>query len=149
MFASENPRGSEQLKIEQLQTQLRQAKRYRQSLYQRITQGADYGPQDKRRPVSTDQRATELDRALVRRVLAGTAPPSRFASATKFFEPAVQNAAFALAQQARQKQASGQALTDRERRLLGYERDADAVRAKWRAEGDKPVGTLEGVEFWT
>lgn len=149
MIASENPRGSEQLKIEQLHTQLRQAKRSRQSLYQRITAGADFGPQDKRRPVSTDQRATELDRALVRRVLAGTAPQPRFLSATKFFEPAVQNAAFALAEQARRKQSSGGSLTDRERRLLGYERDADAVRATWRADGDTAVGTLEGVEFWT
>lgn len=149
MLASENPRGSEALKREQLYTQIAQAKRHKQSLYDRITAGADYGPQNRRRPVSTDNRATDLDRQLVRRVLEGQAPGPTLPTARKFFEPAVQNMAFAVAQGARAKQKRGEALTAQEQRLLGYEQDADGIRRDWKSEGAKPLGTIEGVEFWT
>lgn len=149
MLASENPRGSEALKREELYTQLAQAKRHRQSLYFRITGGADFGPQNDVRPVSTERRATALDYALARTVLGGAAPPAQFPSARKFFEPAVQNAAFAVAERARKKHQAGQALTAEESRLLGYRKDADAIRRSWSSEGAKLVGTLEGVEFWT
>lgn len=149
MLASENPRGSEALKREQLYTQIAQAKRHRQSVYERITGGAHYGPQNDVRPVSTDQLATPLDRELARKVLSGSAPAAQFPLARKFFEPAVQNMAFAVGERARKKQKAGEKLTPQETRLLGYRKDADTVRKEWRAEGARPLGTLEGVEFWT
>lgn len=149
MIASENPRGSEALKREQLYTQIAQAKRHRQSVYERITGGAHYGPQNDVRPVSTDQSATPLDRELARKVLGGSEPAAQFPLARKFFEPAVQNMAFAVGERARGKQKAGEKLTPQETRLLGYRKDADTVRKEWRAEGARPLGTLEGVEFWT
>lgn len=149
MVASENPRGSEALKREQLYTQIAQAKRHRQSVYERITGGAHYGPQNDVRPVSTDQSATPLDRELARKVLSGSAPAAQFPLARKFFEPAVQNAAFAVAERARRKQKAGEKLTPQETRLLGYRKDADGIRKSWSSEGARLLGTLEGVEFWT
>lgn len=149
MVASENPRGSEALKREQIYTQVAQAKRHRESVYERITAGAHYGPQNDVRPVSTDQSATPLDRELARQVLSGSAPAAQFPLARKFFEPAVQNMAFAVAERARKKQKAGEKLTPQESRLLGYRKDADAIRKSWSGEGARLLGTLEGVEFWT
>src|SRR5262249_9738831 len=69
MLASENPRGSEQLHIEQVFTQLRSRKRG-ESLYDRITAGSGWGrqgvrnPPGRRRPVSTAEPATLAFRAL-------------------------------------------------------------------------------------
>ena len=148
MVASENPRGSDALKREQIYTQIKSRKKG-QSLYDRITGGADFGPQNKRRPVSTDRAPNALDYELAAAVLSGKAPAARFPSARKFFEPAQQNAAFAIAERARGKRARGETLTPQEERLLGYEKDADGIRKEWSADGDKALGTLEGVEFWT
>jgi hypothetical protein len=153
MIASENPSGSRELHIEQIWTQLR-ARRRGQSLFDRITAGSDYGPQDEsasgggRRPVATTHKATDDDRQLAREVLAGKYP-SRLNAARKFFEPAVQDRVFAIAERARAKRARGERITAREQELLKYERNAQAVRSKWTGEGAKLVGALDGVEFYT
>ena len=152
MLASENPRGSRALHIEQVHTQLRACKPG-QSLYTRITAGSGWGPQGGRspggdiRPVSTVAPATPALRQLVREILAGV-HPSRLPGARQFFEPAAQDRAFALAERARKRQAAGQPLSPEEMRLLGYRRSAEAVRRKWQAEGAQYLGTVEGVEFF-
>ncbi len=148
MLASENPRGSEQLHVEQIFSQVRQARRHRQSLYDRITAGEGYGVQNKRRPVSTHNEARPRDRALARRVLDGELP-SRMLGATKFFEPEQQDRAFAIAERARAKRTAGQPLTDQEKRLLGYEKNAATVRAEWSADHTHAIDSIDGVEFWT
>lgn len=148
MLASENPRGSRKLHIEQIYTQVRQALRKKQSLYDRITGGAGYGIQLRPRPVSTADEARPEDRKLAIEVLEGE-HPSTLPNARKFFEPAVQDAVLPLAIEARKKRARGEALTKRETRLLGYEKSAEDVRKEWRQDGTVPVGTIEGVEFWT
>lgn len=153
MLASENPRGSRMLHIEQIHTQLR-ARKPGQSLFERITAGSGWGPQGERqpgggvRPVSTDEPATPALRQLAAEVLAGL-HPSTLPTARKFFEPAVQDRAFAVAQRTRQKQAAGQSLTQSEKRLIHYRRSAEDVRKSWRADGASHVGTIEGVEFYS
>ena len=152
MLASENPHGSQALHIEQVHTQLR-SRKPGQSLFARITAGSGWGPQGRRRPgggvrpVSTAAPATPALRQLAREVLAGL-HPSRFPGAQKFFEPAVQDRAVVVGARARSKQAVGLPLTPEEQRLLGYRLSAEQVRKKWRAEGAKYLGTLDGVEFF-
>ena len=152
MLASENPRGSQALHIEQVYTQLRSAKAG-QSLAARITAGSGWGPQGERsgaggvRPVATTELATAALRMLAQDVLAGVRP-SKLPGARQFFEPAQQDRILALALQARQKQAAGIALTAREKRLLGYHLSAKEVRARWLAEGATYLDQIDGVEFY-
>ena len=152
MLASENPRGSERLHIEQIWTQLRSRKRG-QSLFDRITAGSGWGEQGKRvppgrvRPVATTEPATRRLLALAESVLRGDRP-SILAGARKFFEPEQQDRAFAAAEAARKRLAAGGVLTDKERRLLGYRRNAQQVRAEW-LKTSRYVGTIEGLEFFT
>lgn len=153
MLASENPRGTRALHIEQIHSQLR-ARHRGQSLYDRITAGSGWGPQGERsggggvRPVSTVDPATDELRRLAREVLDGL-HPSTLVGARKFFEPSQQDRAFAVAERARKKRTEGQPLTQDERRLLGYRRTAEEVRRKWRSEGAQYVGSIDGVEFFT
>ena len=153
MLASENPSGSQALHIEQVHTQLRAGKPG-QSLYDRITAGSGWGPQGARaagggvRPVSTAALATHAFRQLVREVLEGL-HPSTLPGARKFFEPAQQDLALALAERARKKQAGGLSLTPQETLLLGYRRSAEEVRTRWLADGARYVGSLDGCEFYT
>lgn len=153
MLASENPHGSQALHIELIHTQMR-ARKSSQSLFDRITAGSGFGPQGERelpggvRPVSTAEPATPALRQLAREVLAGL-HPSQFPTARKFFEPAQQDHALAVAVRARQKQAAGLPLSKQEQRLLGYRRSADEVRKQWTADGAKHVGTIDHVEFYS
>lgn len=153
MLASENPRGSERLHIEQVWTQLR-ARHRGQSLYARITAGSGFGPQGERtppgrlRPVASENPATNRLRILAEKILQGDYP-SILPGARKFFEPAQQDRAFAIAEAARKKRAAGEPLTDREKRLLKYHMDAAHKRAEWIAEGAKLLGSFDGVEFFT
>lgn len=153
MLASENPRGSRALHIEQIHTQLR-SRKPGQALYDRITAGSGWGPQGRQsaggsvRPVSTEAPATPALRQVAREVLAGL-HASQLPGARKFFEPATQDRAFAIAERARQKRAAGQSLSQAEARLLGYRRNAEEVRRKWQAEGARYLGTIDGVEFFT
>ncbi len=152
MLASENPRGSEQLHIEQVWTQLRSRKRG-QSLYDRITAGSGWGRQGNRkppgrtRPVSTDEPANNAFRALSNSILRGE-HPSELPGARKFFEPEQVDRAYAIAQAARSKLAAGQPITDKEKRLLGYKKTAEQVRQDWRKDSSY-LRTMDGVEFWT
>lgn len=153
LIASENPRGSERLHIEQVYTQLRSRKKG-QSLYKRITAGSGWGEQGKSvppgkvRPVSTAREPNNAQRELVKAILAGK-KTSQLDGARKFFEPAVQDRALAVAERARAKQARGETITDKERRLLGYKRDGKAIHEKWISEGSKYLDTIDGVEFFT
>lgn len=153
MLASEKASGSRALHIEMVHTQLR-ARKPGQSLYDRITAGSGWGPQGERsgtggvRPVSTEQLATPALRQLARDLLEGQ-HPSMLPGARKFFEPAQQDRALALAKRARTKQAAGQSLTAKEKRLLGYRHSAEEVRTKWLAAGAHYVGTLDETEFFT
>ena len=152
MIASENPRGSRRLHIEQLWTQIRSATPG-QSLAARITAGSGWGPQGARqppgrtRPVASGGTPNDSQRQLVREVLQGL-EPSTLPEARKFFEPAVQDKAFAIAERARAKKARGQALSSADQMLVGYKRNAEGVLAKW-SKGGRVVGTVDGVEFWT
>ena len=153
MLASENPRGSLELHTEQLYTQIRRALRRGISLHEQITAGLGYGGQGegsggKVRPVATGQPATPALRERARRILSGEYD-SRLAGATKFFEPEQQDQIFVLAEAARKKNAMGLPLTPREERLLKYKRDASAVRAKWKKDGSRLLGDVEGIEFWS
>lgn len=153
MVASENPRGSRALHVEQIHTQLRSRKQG-QSLFERITAGSGWGPQGERRagggvrPVSTENAATDAERVLAREVLDGM-HPSQVPGARKFFEPAQQDGALAIAMRARQKQAAGAVLTAQEQRLLRYRKSAAEVRRSWMADGARHVATMDGVEFFT
>lgn len=153
MLASENPRGTRALHIEQIHSQLR-ARQRGQSLFDRITAGSGWGLQGERsgsggvRPVSTAEPATDELRRLAREVMDGQ-HPSTLVGARKFFEPAQQDRAFAVAERARKKRADGRPLTQDEKRLLGYRRTAEEVRSKWRSEGARYVGAVDGVEFFT
>jgi hypothetical protein len=153
MLASENPRRSQALHIEQVHTQLR-ARKPGQALFDRITAGSGWGPQGSSapgggvRPVSTAEPATPALRQLVREVLEGL-HPSVLPGARKFFEPAQQDRALAVAERARKKQASGLSLTLQEKRLLGYRRSAEDVRTRWISDGARYVGTVDGCEFFT
>ncbi len=153
MLASENPRGSRALHIEQIHTQLR-SRKPGQSLFDRITAGSGWGPQGERRPpggvrpVSTEEPATDALRELARAVLDGL-HPSQLPTARKFFAPAQQDRALQIAARARDKQAAGLGLTAQELRLLRYRKTAAEVRKHWISDGAKHVGTLDGVEFFT
>lgn len=152
MIASENPRGGRQLHIEQLWTQIRSAKPG-QSLFDRITAGSGWGAQGERRspgrtrPVASGNSASDAQRQLVRAVLRGS-ELSILPGARKFFDPEVQDRAYAIGERARAKKAMGEALTKQEQRLIRYKRNAAAVRASW-AKTSRVVGSIEGVEFWT
>jgi hypothetical protein len=154
MLASENPSGPLELHVEQLYTQVRRALAKKQSLYQRITGGIGYGPQGTftsprgSRPVSTANEETPALRVRAELILRGTYP-SQFPGAGAFFEPAQQDRAFALAEKARAKLAAGEPLTDREKRLLGYKSNAADIRRRWAEGGQRYLGTIDGVEFWT
>lgn len=152
MIASENPHGSRQLHIEQIWTQIR-ARKHGQSLFDRITAGSGWGAQGAKqapgrtRPVATGQAASPAQLDLAEKVLRGQ-ERSRLEGARKFFEPAQQDKAFAVAEQARAQRARGEALTDRETRLLGYRHTAAEIRADW-GKDSRYLDTLDGVEFWT
>lgn len=146
MLASENPRGSEALWVEQIYTQIRTAGS--RSLAATVTGGTgSFGPQGGRRPVATSEPATKKTRDFVARFLAAP-PPSRFVGAVRFFEPEQQDRAFAIAETARRKRAQGLPLTAQELRLLPYQSDAADLRRRW-AKSGRYLGTLDGVEFWT
>lgn len=153
MLASENPKGSRSLHIEQIFTQLRSAKPG-QSLFDRITAGSGWGQQGEKspggglRPVSTADPATPALRQLVRQILDGRYR-SQLPGARKFFEPAAQDRAFAIAERARRKQQTGEPLTSQELRLLKYRRSAQDVRRKWLAEGSRFVERIGEIEFYT
>lgn len=152
MVASENPRGSARLHIEQIYTQLR-ARKSGQSLHDRITAGSGWGEQGegergRRRPVATTERATDAHRRLAREVLSGQ-HPSSIPGARKFFEPGAQDRAFAIGERARAKQTRGEPLSRQEQRLLKYRKSAAKVRADWTKDGDRSLGMIETVEFWT
>ena len=152
MLASENPRGSEQLHIEQIWTQIRN-RRKRQSLFDRITNGSGWGEQGEKqapgglRPVATTEPATDAFRTLAVSVLSG-ARPSRLPGARKYFEPAVQDRAFELGEAARKKLASGQPLLPKERRLLKYRKSARNIRAEWLKKSTF-LDSIDGIEFYT
>ena len=152
MIASENPRGSRQLHIEQVWTQIRSQKPG-QSLYQRITAGSGWGAQGRKaeqgkvRPVSTAEAASRAQLDLVEQILQGK-EKSVMPGAKKFFEPAEQDTLFAMAEKARAKKARGEELSARDMRILGYHKNAEQKREDWRKDG-RPVGTIDGVEFWT
>lgn len=154
MLASENPRGSLALHIEQVFTQVRRALKRGVSLYDQITAGSGYGgqgerePGEGRRPVATERPATPVLRERARAILEG-AHASQYAGATKFFEPQTQDRAFAIAEIGRMKKTVGLPLTKDELRLLKYKRDAGTIRADWRREGARPLGQIDGVEFWS
>lgn len=153
MLASENPRGSERLHIEQVWTQLRARKRG-QSLFARITAGSGFGPQGERtppgklRPVASQNPATNRLRILAEEVLQGD-HPSTLPGARKFFEPEQQDLVFAIAEAARKKLAAKEPLTAQEKRLIKYHKDAAQQRAEWLADGARIVGRIDGVEFFT
>jgi hypothetical protein len=146
MLASENERGSERLWAELIWSQLRSLGTA--SIWQRITAGQGYGPQGGARPVSSDKPATTATRAYAARFLADL-PPSSLPGARRFFEPLQQDRAFAIAESARRKLASGQPLTRQEQRLRLYKSDANDIRRRWASKGHRYIGTVEGVEFWT
>jgi hypothetical protein len=146
MLASENPSGDEALWTEQIYTQIRNAGS--RSLADTLTGGTgSYGPQGGRRPVATSEPATKKTREFVARFLAAP-PPSRLVGATRFFEPAQQDRAFAIAEEARRKKALGLPLSAQELRLLAYKSDAAGIRQRW-AKSGRYIGTIGGVEFWT
>ncbi len=152
MLASENPRGSEELHVEQIWTQLR-SKRKGQTLFDRVTNGSGWGEQGDRRPgrgvrpVSTDQPATEKFREFAILVLLGKRQ-SRLRNARKFFEPAVQDVVYKIAERARQKQRLAQPLDKREKRLLNYRKTAADVRREW-LKTSLFLDSIDGVEFYT
>lgn len=148
MLASENPKASLAVKAEQLLIQVRAAKRDRQTLAERITGGKGYGPQGGPRPVATTQPATEDLRQQAILILSG-AVPAKFPEAKSFFEPEQQDRAFAIAERARAKQAKGEKLTQQEARLLIYKSDAADIRRRWAARGERYLGTVDEIEFWT
>lgn len=153
MLASENPKGSRSLHIEQIFTQLRSVKPG-QSLFDRITAGSGWGAQGERaagggvRPVATVAAATPALRQLVRQILDGQYR-SQLPGARKFFEPAEQDRAFAVAERARKKQQNGEKLSPQEQRLLRYRHNAQDIRKKWLADGARFIERLNGVEFYT
>ena len=153
MLASENPRGSLELWVEQIFTQLRSRTRG-QTLYARITAGSGYGQQGKKsgeggvRPVSTEEKETEVHRDAAADVLTGKLASS-LKGARRFFEPGQQDRAFAVAERAREKKKKGEKLTEQEERLILYRKNAAAIRADWKAKGHRYIGTIDGVEFYS
>ena len=149
LIASENPSASDQVKIEQIWTQIRSTKRG-QTLFQRITAGKGYGNQGGSRPVATTHAASPADRELAARVLRGELQSS-LPGARKFFDPAEQDKVFRQVQRAKADVAAGRAISERDQKLIaaGYKRDAQGVRDKWSSEGSHLVGAVPPVEFWT
>ena len=153
MLASENPSGSEQLHVEQIWTQIR-AKKKKESLFQRITAGSGWGKQGAKsggggkRPVSTAEPATEKFRELARKVLRGERP-SQLPGARSFFEPGQQDKAVAIAERGRAKVAQGLPRTEQEIRLAGYYDNAEAIRARWEKRGQRLLGEIDGVQFYS
>jgi hypothetical protein len=147
MLASENPRGSVKLWVEQCWTQIHTRGRGH-SVYDRITGGQGYGSQGGRRPVSTSEPAGERHRIVARLVLLG-ASLATWPAARRFFEPDQQDQMAALGAIARGKRAKGEKLSPQEQRALAYTRDAAGVRAKWTKEGSLFLGAIDGVEFWS
>lgn len=153
MIASENPTGSRQLHIEQAWTQIRSAGPF-QSLHSRITAGSGWGgqgeskPPGKTRPVATGNPANDAQRQLAIRILSGL-EQSIIPLAGTFWEPAQQDRIFTIAERARSKQRRGEVLSRQEQRLLKYKSNADDIRRRWRARGQRHLDTIDGVEFWT
>ena len=73
---------------------------------------------------------------------------SRLRDARKFFEPAIQDAVYKIAERARQKTRLGQTLDKREKRLLNYKKTADEVRKDWLRTA-LLLDSIDGVEFYT
>lgn len=159
MVASENPSAGPDVWVEQIWTQIR-ALRPDQHLHQRITGGHGYGEQGSvrdasgtrigARPVSTAHNANEEHRQLARQVLRGERP-SQLLGARKYFDPDQQDAVFRQVEQGKKDAAAGRPVSKRTQQLiaLGYQLDANGVRAKWAKDGTKKVGTIGPVEFWT
>lgn len=147
MLASENPRGSLKIWVEQCWTQIH-ARGRGQSVYDRITGGQGYGPQIGRRPVSTSEHPGERHRIVARIVLLG-ASLAAWPAARRFFEPEQQDQMAALGAIARGKKAKGEKLSAQEQRALAYTRDAAEIRTKWTKEGSRFLGAIDGVEFWS
>lgn len=151
MLASENGNGSRALWTELIWSQLH-ARRPGETLYERITAGSGYGTQGakswpgKARPVSTDQAALPVHRSFALEVLAGL-HPARFPTAIAFFEPALQDKVFRIAEGAREKLRKGLPLTAQEERLRHHKKSAADVRADWE-QTMRMAGTIDGVEFY-
>ena len=154
MIASENPKGSRRLHIEQVWTELR-SKEPGQSLFDRMTAGNGWGGQGERiegsknktRPVATGNQATQAQRELAEQILLGR-EASLLPGAKAFFEPAQEDKAFAVGERARAKIARGEPLTAQEERLKKYKHNAAQTRQRWAKHGSY-LATIEGVEFWT
>ena len=151
MLAGEKGNGSRALWTELIWSQLH-ARRPGETLYERITAGSGYGTQGakswpgKARPVSTDQAALPVHRSFALEVLAGL-HPARFPTAIAFFEPALQDKVFRIAEGAREKLRKGLPLTAQEERLRHHKKSAADVRADWE-QTMRMAGTLDGVEFY-
>lgn len=151
MVASENPSAGKEVWIEQIWTQIREAREHKTTLHRQITGGHGYGPQGKGlRPVATTKEAAEEHRQVAREVLSG-AHPSKLEGAKRFWDPRQQDAIFRQVQKGLADKAAGKPITKRTQELIdvGYKRDAEGVRKKWRSEGKALVGVLGPVEFWT
>jgi len=147
MLASENPNASQSLHVEQVYAMLR-AREPGQSLFDYLTKGHGFGVQGEHgRPASTMEPATQRFRRLARQILDGELP-SRLTNARRWFEPEQQDAVFAIAERARQRQKVGQPLTKREQRLLRYKKDAAAIRRDWSRRSSR-LATIDGCEFYT
>jgi murein DD-endopeptidase MepM/ murein hydrolase activator NlpD len=151
MLASENGSGSRALWTELIWSQLH-ARKPGETLYERITAGSGYGVVGAKswpgrvRPVSTDQPALPEHREHALEVLAGL-HPARFPMAISFFEPALQDKVFRIAEGAREKLRKGLPLTEQEGRLRHHKKSAADVRADWE-KTLQVAGTIDGVEFY-
>lgn len=153
MIQSENASASDRVKVEQIWTQIRSAKRS-QTLYDRITGGHGWGIQNGKkgtsRPVSTDKPATDASRALAARVLNGELP-STVPGSRKFFEPEEQDKVIRQIERAKQALAAGKPISPNDQRLMAakYQKTAEEVREGWRADGTELIASIEGIEFWS
>ncbi len=154
MIASENPHGPEQAKVEQIHAKLR-ARRKGQSFYNYATGGHGWGKQGRGqdghfRLVSTEEEATAKDFKLAKEVVSGQRP-SILPQARTFFDPDQQDRVYRQVQQGLKDLAAGRAVSKRTRDLLklGYQKTAQQVREGWAKSGQKYVGTIGPVEFWT
>jgi murein DD-endopeptidase MepM/ murein hydrolase activator NlpD len=151
MLASENGSGSRALWTELIWSQLH-ARKPGETLYERITAGSGYGVVGAKswpgrvRPVSTEQPALPEHREHALEVLAGL-HPARFPMAISFFEPALQDKVFRIAEGAREKLRKGLPLTAQEERLRHHKKSAADVRADWE-KTLQVAGTIDGVEFY-
>lgn len=87
------------------------------------------GPCCKGRPFSSRLAATAQTRAIAADVLAAPQSADPTEGAIAFFEPAMQDRFVAEGRP-------------------GYRRTAEALRQKWRAEGQRPLGAMGRFEFW-